>query len=156
MKRISKEYTDTCYNDLVSCLYRNVEGGNCIYSLLRSVDRAEEKYPGIKRYFIHDMNAWLTSWFELISDTAGCSLKLRLKILSVAFSTDNSSFNNINIYCTTIATDINPELGISYGEDLAGYIACAVKAIVQTKRRSLGLDCNSKKYGEQLKSKVSA
>ena len=147
-----KNYSDACFNDLVKCLYRNVEGGNCVFSLLRSLERAEKKYPEIRNYFIHDMNAWLTHWFELVEDSSSCPLKLRSKILTVPFATDCADFNNINIFCNDKAEAINPELGISYGADFISFLACTVKAIVQTKRRSLGLDCNSKKYGIQYQS----
>lgn len=142
-----KNYSESCYKDLIKCLYHNVEGGNCIYSLIHSLESATEHYPEIKNYFIHDMNAWLTRWFNLCADVDQCSLKLKSKILNVKFATDFSDFNNINIYCNDKATDINPMLGVSYGKDLISFIACTVKAIIQTKRRSLNLDSNSKKYG---------
>ena len=101
-----KKYNDRVYDELVKCLYKNVEGGNCVFSLIRSLERAAEKYPDIKNYFIHDMNAWLSRWFYLCEDCSGCSIKLQSKILTTKFALDCSDFNNINIVFTDFFLNI--------------------------------------------------
>ena len=47
--------------------------------------------------------------------------------------------------------EINPHTNRLYSSDLLSYLACIIKAIIQTTRRQLGLDLNSKKYGNTIK-----
>ena len=59
-----------------------------------------------------------------------------------------SDFNNFVIFCYDKIDKIeNKYTNRPLAKDLLSYLACTIKAVVQSTRRSIGLDLNSKKYG---------
>lgn len=143
-----KNYSETAFEELKKSLLKNIDGGNSVHVLLKMVNETDEQFPGIKNIFIHDMGAFLTHWFELVHDSRSCSKTLRSKILNMKFISEYSDFNNYVIFCYDKIDSAKSKYTDNYlCEDLLSYLICTIKAIIQTTRRSIGLDQNSKKYG---------
>mgnify|MGYP000715966982 CR=1 FL=1 len=94
--------------------------------------------------------------YKLGTDGESAIIKGKIrKILNVDFVTTYSDFNNFTTYCyDVIDQEINPHTNRLYSSDLLSYLACIIKAIIQTTRRQLGLDLNSKKYGNTIKNDI--
>lgn len=148
-----KNYNENAFNELVNTINKHIDGdSSALPVLVDMITEVDKKYPMLKNKFIHDMGSFMTHWFNLINDSKSCSLKLRAKILTVDFVTTYSDFNNFTTYCyDVIDQEINPHTNRLYSSDLLSYLACIIKAIIQTTRRQLDLDLNSKKYGNTIK-----
>ena len=143
-----KNYSETAFEELKNSLLKHIDGGNSVHVLLKMINETEEQFPGIKNIFIHDMGSFLTHWFNLVQDSRSCSRQLRAKILTLDMISEYSDFNNFVIFCyDKIDKTENKYTNRPLANDLLSYLACTIKAVVQSTRRSIGLDLNSKKYG---------
>ena len=146
-----KNYSETAFEELKNSLLKHIDGGNSVHVLLKMINETEEQFPGIKNIFIHDMGSFLTHWFWLVQDSRCCSLSLRAKILTLNTISEYSDFNRFAVFCyDKIDKTENKYTNRPLANDLLSYLACTVKAVVQSTRRSIGLDLNSKKYGSAV------
>lgn len=142
-----KNYSVVAYNDLIKSLEKHTSGGNSMYVLRKMIDDCEDKWPGIKDRFIHDMGSFLSHWFELVNESHRCSRKLQAKILTKDMVLKYSDFNNVTTFCYDVIDNaVNPYTNRLYTRDILSYMDCVIKAVVQTTRRHHGFDTNSKKY----------
>ena len=152
-----KKYNENAYNELMNTLNKHIDGGNSLPVFTKMINEVNEQFPGLKDNFIHDMGKFLTHWFELVNDCKSCSTKLQAKILSIDTISEYSDFNRFVSFCyDVIDQTINPHTNRLYALDLTSYLACIIKAVIQTTRRSKGLDLNSKKYGNTTQNDTTA
>lgn len=146
-----KHYSINAYNELINGLNKNVEGSNIAIAVLTTlIDEVEEIHPGIRDRFIHDMGAFMTMWFDMVRDSNHCTKNLRAKILTYDMISKYSHFNHFVVFCYDVVDqDINPKTNKLYVDEILSHLTCVVKSIVQTTRRNIGLDLNSKKYGDK-------
>lgn len=143
-----KNYNEAAFEELKKSLFKHIDGGNSVHVLLKMINEVNEQFPGIKNIFIHDMGSFLTHWFSLVQDSRRCSLPLRAKILTVDMVMKYSDFNNFSIFCyDKIDQTVNKHTNRLLANDILSYLTCVIKAVIQSTRRSIGLDLNSKKYG---------
>ena len=152
-----KKYNESAFTELMNTLNKHIDGGNSLPVFTKMINEVNEQFPGLKDTFIHDMGEFLTHWFELVNDCKLCSAKLQAKILTIDMIMKYSDFNRFVPFCyDVIDQTINPHTNRLYAQDLTSYLACIVKAVIQTTRRAKGLDLNSKKYGNATKDDTTA
>ena len=140
-----KVYSEQAVAEMFETLRKNVEGGRC-------VDRLEELYntvtvPQVKTAIVCNINAFLCAWFKLLKDVENVDPKKSKVFLSRVI---NNKFINYDGYLTDVyRTCFQVNSRITH--ILPDYVRASLKAVIQTKRRALGLDMNSTRFGKSTK-----
>ena len=135
--------------ELKKYLQRNIESGETIigntFEVLQKIDESIDWKKGettITEQFVSTLNNYIGKFAFVCKHTESLPKSISSKTIHRNFLIDDEyDFGKILYRCEKLGV---PQETIT---KLDNYRSCLVKALVQTKRRSIGLDTNSKKYG---------
>lgn len=137
-----KNYSDATVNELFDILKNNTESGKCVIKLQKI--HSNLNIPHLKNCIIHDLSNFLNAWFKLVNDTQNIDINtsrtLLSKLLSAEFIESDKYIKNSVNACKKCGTSI-PEVNI-----VVSYMRAVIKAIIMTKRRSLGFDTKGSRF----------
>ena len=138
----TKKYSEQAVQEMFDTLRKNVEGGRCVARLQELYN--EVNVPQVKIAIVSNINAFLCAWFKLLKDVepvdSEVSKVFLSKVVNKQFIDYDDYIKDVKRTCTKVKSRIT--------NILPDYVRASLKAVIQTKRREMGLDKNSSKFGQ--------
>lgn len=140
---------DETYSMVLKVLRKNMNGNKSVDILDEVVERLNKKYTKheneVKKRVSRDFMKFFGFWFTNVKDAEKVSKNSQSILLNINTVNPWRFFKDVyvkfnNGFMTTLPDDSSDE------GKLVRYINICLKGVIQTKKRSIGMDANSKKY----------